>query len=543
MGNGYPVRIARAFVLAIAIFAVVALPAAAATPFHSDNVQLVTKLPDTAGAASARFVGSNMYVSTWKGLSIFDISKPEDPQRTGFLPLPHFENEDVDAAGNLVIISNDPSEGMGVIYVIDVSNPTTPMIRSIFPNGTIFGSVEDANPSYTGHIANCLQDCKYLWLTGTEQGVVVVDLRDPDNPKFVNTFEMPKPKKYGDETDPAKLSPGFTHDVFVDRSGIAWVTGRDGTFGYDATDPVHPKLLYRSDENVTNSGLSGPDGDGAGPLDFLHHNSIRTDIQLAQPAIADGGVLGVTETAPAKAAPKKKAKKKATCRRRHGESQKRAKKRCAKARRRAAAKRRAKARRSVKAHTSTTLGGLGDVVAITEEDYTRPTCAGQGSLQTWQIKPGETNSDGSTKLTMLDQWTTELNELSNATGRSPATANCSAHWFDESKGVIAQGWYDQGVRFMDITNPRDIRQIGYWVTAGTFWAAYYAPTDKSRQIVYGVDSVTGIDVLKFDRTAKPAQARSVRAPILKQWVSPEGGFNRFIPSSKWGFACPLITRT
>src|SRR3954453_19655522 len=364
--------VTRACALAVAL-ALLGATQAFAAPFHSDNVQLVTKLPDTAGAASARFVGNHMYVSTWKGLSIFDISKADDPQRVGFLPLPHFENEDVDAAGDIVVISNDPSEGVGLLYIVDVSDPTLPKIRSIMPNGLITGEnplVDD--PSYTGHIANCIQQCKYLWLTGTEQGVVVIDLRDPDNPKVANTFEMPKPKKYGDSTE---TQPGFTHDVFVDRSGVAWVTGRDGTFGFDATDPVHPKLVYRSDENVTNSGLSGPDGDGQGPLDFMHHNSIRTDIQLAQTAIADGGVLGARQTAP-KA--KHKARKRATCRRRHGESRKKAKRRCAKARKRAAA------RRKVKARQSTTLGGLGDVVAVTEEDYTRPTCQGQGSLQTWQ---------------------------------------------------------------------------------------------------------------------------------------------------------------
>src|SRR5690349_16913979 len=90
--------ITRACVLAL-VLALICVSQALAAPFHSDNIQLVTKLPDTAGAASARFVGKNMYVSTWKGLSTFDISKPDDPQRLGFLPLPHFENEDVDAAG------------------------------------------------------------------------------------------------------------------------------------------------------------------------------------------------------------------------------------------------------------------------------------------------------------------------------------------------------------------------------------------------------------------------------------------------------------
>ena len=49
--------------------------------------------------------------------------------------------------------------------------------------------------------------------------------------------------------------------------------------------------------------------------------------------------------------------------------------------------------------------------------------------------------------------------------------------------MLAQGWYDQGVRFLDISNPRDIQQVGYYATTGTFWAAYFAPSDPS--IVYG----------------------------------------------------------
>ena len=118
------------------------------------------------------------------------------------------------------------------------------------------------------------------------------------------------------------------------------------------------------------------------------------------------------------------------------------------------------------------------MLAITEEDYAKPTCEGQGSLQTWRITD-ERNADGTIKLELLDLWTTELNELANATGRSPATANCSAHWFDEDGGLLAQGWYDQGVRFLDISNPRDIQQVGYYATEGTFWAAYFAPADPS----------------------------------------------------------------
>ena len=150
--------------------------------------------------------------------------------------------------------------------------------------------------------------------------------------------------------------------------------------------------------------------------------------------------------------------------------------------------------------------GTGNVLAITEEDYLKPTCEGQGSVQTWRITD-ELNPDGSLKLELLDMWTTELNELANATGRSPATGNCSAHWFDEQGGLLAQGWYDQGVRFLDISNPRDIKQVAYYATTGTFWAAYFAPQRSDARNVYGLDVTSGVDVLYVDRGRPRGEAR------------------------------------
>ncbi len=181
-----------------------------------------------------------------------------------------------------------------------------------------------------GHIANCIQGCRYLWTTGTEEGIAVYDLADKTTPKFLGTFTMPVPKQRAGEPT---TEPGFTHDVFVDKTGIAWITGEDGTFGYRTTgDPLKPQLVFRSDENVTNSGNSGPsapDDANGNPLDFLHHNSMRT--ALTDRGKGRGARLNKTAT--------------------------------------------------------------GDVMAITEEDYTRPGCNGQGSLQTWQIT-GRRNSDG-----------------------------------------------------------------------------------------------------------------------------------------------------
>jgi len=175
-------------------------------------------------------------------------------------------------------------------------------------------------------------------------------------------------------------------------------------------------------------------------------------------------------------------------------------------------------------------------MAVTEEDYARPTCQGQGSLQTWQITD-QRNSDGTTKLAMLDQWTTELNELADQTGRSPATVLCSAHWFDESRGLIAQGWYDQGVRFLDVSDPRNIRQVGYWVTDGTFWAAYYAPTDPTGQTVYALDTAGGVDVLHIDRSGtQPA----VRAPATDEMLAAQRSSD-YVADPQWRYACPIAS--
>ncbi len=49
------------------------------------------------------------YVTGAKGLTIYDVTDPALPRLIGHLPLPHFQNEDVDVSedGSRVIISSD----------------------------------------------------------------------------------------------------------------------------------------------------------------------------------------------------------------------------------------------------------------------------------------------------------------------------------------------------------------------------------------------------------------------------------------------------
>ena len=88
---------------------------------------------------------------------------------------------------------------------------------------------------------------------------------------------------------------GFTHDVAVDPSGIAWVTGEDGTFGYDTTDPLAPKLRYRSDPSIVNTGGGLPGDDGSRPARLPPPQHAA---HVDQPAPPTGRVSRATERRP-----------------------------------------------------------------------------------------------------------------------------------------------------------------------------------------------------------------------------------------------------
>ena len=85
---------------------------------------------------------------------------------------------------------------------------------------------------------------------------------------------------------------------------------------------------------------------------------------------------------------------------------------------------------------------------------------------------------------------------------------CSAHWFDYRKGIVAAGWYDHGIRFISVNERTgELAEVGFYQPVTTeAWAAYWVDDDH----VYSVDAVRGIDILRFDRKAKPQPSNSLR---------------------------------
>ena len=435
--------------LVVMIFSVLGLPAASAqvsvpTPpgtVKSDNVTHLSTIPEP-GVIGARFRGGIMYVTSTAGLSTWDVTTAETPRLLGRLPLPHFENEDVDLGGDILLISNDAAESRGILFVIDISDPTAPALLSQFDMG---GAAGVGGP---GHTASCVAGCNFAWVTDGG-GIKVIDLRNPAAPKNLGT-------------KPVATGGLVVHDVQVDGNGLYWVAGFDGTAAYRIPSTYDGSDLGTLVARTNAAGESRYDetfglDDGSTYNDYIHHNSLR--------------------------------------------------------------------RRD------------SDVVYVTEEDYTRPQCKGAGSFQRWQLPVDRNGNPTGAKLTPIDQWSTEL-----AGETTTTSVQCSAHYFDENKGLIAQAWYQQGVRFLDVRGDK-IRQVGYFITpTNVDWAAYFAPTDKTGQTVYVLDYTAGIHVLHLKRQKKQGTLTveeplpTVTAPILASFSAPPAGLGA---STTYGWVCPL----
>src|SRR3954469_5037170 len=158
-------RLAGLIVAAVAL-ALTAAPALAtlapADPplATSKNVHLLGHIPGSA--AGMNFKGHYAYVSGWSGITVLDIARPASPELVGALPLPHFENEDVDLCGNTLIVVNDRvTRDLGsVMYVVSIANRTSPKIVAVMPLG-----LTGANARGSGHIANFVKaNCSQAWI-------------------------------------------------------------------------------------------------------------------------------------------------------------------------------------------------------------------------------------------------------------------------------------------------------------------------------------------------------------------------------------------
>jgi hypothetical protein len=461
------IRTRRCAAYVASVAAVLAAPAhvqaASSSPVaeSSSNVTRVANVPELRAAISINFIRDTMFVSTVHGVYSYDVSKPTRPRRLGAFPMYIWENEDVDvdAVRKRLFVSRDPRGfttpavpgvfPVGAVHVLDVSDPTKLRQVGFF-----------TLPA--GHTTTCVNRCDFIWTAGPVAAVnqpsdwkgrpvFATDVRDPAHPK-----PCPAPidlHRNDGVTD-------YAHDVQVDATGIAWVSGHGGVRGY-WTEGRHLNPLTGRRQTATACKPVPYGGSGtpasATPSRFMH-NSFRDP----GPTRRRGWRL------PA------------------GLTRKR-------------------------------------VLYATEENIT-VSCSDSGRFTTYDLK-GTFEGQGFRniarthhRMRVLDTWTPENQE--------GATACTSAHYFtSRGDGVFANAFYEQGVRFLDVSDPRRIRQIGWYRPSdANTWAAYW-----HRGFVYVADVQRGVDVLRFG--GRPGDRTTLAAPAAP------ARFMRMDPAS--GYLCPV----
>lgn len=206
-------------------------PDAVAHGITSANVEHIKFVPfEPYSATGARQVGNYLYVTSWKNMTIYDVSNPEDPQLVSYTPWalptttdttpdPHrFENEDVAVTpdGKYLIFSETGATlvggGNNRYRVYDVTNKAAP--------------VQIANVTGWGeHTMTCVQDCKYTYGSSGR----IIDLTNPSDPKLVGNWRT-------------STGAGSAHDVREVAPGLVAVSSSQAQI-LDVTDPVNPVII------------------------------------------------------------------------------------------------------------------------------------------------------------------------------------------------------------------------------------------------------------------------------------------------------------
>jgi hypothetical protein len=373
----------------------------------------------------------------------------------------------------------------------------------------------------SGHTSSCIQNCKYIWtggparrddqdwlnttiqptagqpitlqnrLIGDGRPIWVTDLTNPANPRV---SDLPVDVYRNDGYS------DYSHDVDEDARGIAWVAGRGGIRGY-ATKGRHRDPYLNRVRRAT-------------PFEpiLVAGGGLQWDVPPARGG--DDGVAQATDFMHNSGRPTDGAVRASGVRN-------------------------------------------GNVLIGTEEDFTTP-CQNSGRIvavdltDSWGGEPAQNSTRTNPyRMTALSSFHPFLD--------TPETANpalgCSAHYFEIRASTLAAGWYGQGLRLVDVSNARNLRQIGYYRVTGTgtdnpssnSWdVAWYndrAPNRSGRDYVYLMDMSRGIEVIRLTGgAAASARMKSVVAPSVRRndrWAAkPVAGSSL----ASGGYVCPLFTR-
>ena len=142
-------------------------------------------------------------------------------------------------------------------------------------------------------------------------------------------------------------------------------------------------------------------------------------------------------------------------------------------------------------------GGRDRFILVQGETPFSGVCDDQsGAFMTWDASKWRRTG----AFRMVDEFRVENGTYTDG---NPAAgpAGCTAMWFQEHPdfadgGLVASAFFEHGVRFLQVDRKGDITERGYYMPAVGSTIASYWITDE---VVYAIDLVKGIDILRFSR--------------------------------------------
>jgi hypothetical protein len=441
---------------ALGVSALVAVGTAGAAPpaaaAASQNVEWLAHVPTPSAVSGVAFLrypsASNpdvMFGDGPFGLRAWSLADPAHPTLIGELPasalaLPgddvsrgfwEGEHLQVDQNRKLIFLSRDPRAfAPHTIAQEQVGTAGIDIVDAHNPRQLRLISFQ---PEGGGHTIQCIDSCRYIWAGGpfhSASGPFPPDWNGV--PVWVTNTTNPRhPFTYPTPVD-LNRNDGVTdyvHDTDVDALGIAWTSGNGGVRGY---------------------WTSG-----------THLDPVTGDVRQATPfdpvPYAGGKIISPNNPD------------------------------------------------DIFDHNSwhplRPIGGFppGDLLFVTDEDF-NATCESSGHMLVVSLA-GSFEGEGwrSTpqnpfRLTVVGQYSP-----GGQPGFVPAADNdCSAHWLEPLPGVgdgniIVEAFYGQGTRFIDVSDPRNPVQVGYFVPDGS----EAATPGVHDGLVYAAQYSTGIDVVRF----------------------------------------------
>jgi hypothetical protein len=476
----------------------------------SDSLEYVARVPDSAQIVEGKFdtIGKReLLVTTGRfGFKTYDVSDPTSPRLLDtFLPADlgangYWQNEDmdVDVRRNLIIGSLDPRHTdldptsgcppggstrnpacRSGFYVISYADPEN------------LQQVGDFVELPAGHTSTCIEKCHYIWTGGPARrndqaalGPFTPGGRGDGRPIWVTDLTDPANPRVFPEPIDLWRNDGFTdysHDVDVDDNGIAWTSGRGGLLGYAVRgrwrDPRTDTMRVAKPWDPILVAGGGIEGGEDGVA------QPQTDFihNAARPLDGTVHASGVAD---------------------------------------------------------------GNIVLMTEEDFTTP-CNQGGRIIAADITDSLGGEPAANSTPASPYRMNALSAFHPTQDAPPDTVapitGCSAHYFELSGSTVAAAWYGQGLRLIDASNARNLRQVGYYYVTGTGAtnpSSVSWDTAWRGDLIYLFDMARGIEILRLKGgSAAAARMPTVQSPPPKadRWAA-----RPLVGSTKDSLVCPLF---